>query len=357
MLPRYCSKVDYDLKYEVRVCCGFIPLNLQLLVMYLGFLLMIVSRIALVALVYVVCRETQTRISLWEDGPNLITPLCVELHHLTVFTVYLVNQRVQEKKKSIVIIEKLKRWNMVISFLLFSFSEVFLILLQFPQRYRRAIRSLTKEKDKGDERFKSFYLFYGLNLIEFAVMIYVCDRNTDNLREDAFFTGTSIMSVMYGSIAFFLLSGVFFCLYHSPLLHPDSLKQRVEYKGRVSWWMFGQHPQCGVAMETDRVGDMAVTLNKGYIKLDQVVEEQVDHGDIDAAAVSVHIIHGEVEDLIPVSKGDIGNYDDRLLKDLGHQVDKDDENTDHVEISHHIGNEEGIGDQNAISSDFIELNH
>ena len=129
-----------------------------------------------------------------------------------------------------------------------------------------------QRKDSGDERFKSFYLFYILDLMEFALMTFLLHSNYHNLQEVGVFNGTSLVSVMYGSIACFLLSGVFFCLYHSPILHPDSLKQRVSYKQREGVWMFGELPQCGAVSQRDTVGDIKVSL-KVHIKLDNNIEQ------------------------------------------------------------------------------------
>ena len=263
---RYCSRVSYDLVKEVKVC-GLIPVNLQLSVLYLGFLLTIVSRITLIALLYVYCLMRDLTLRPAEDFPNMVTPLCVEAHHLVIFVIYLVNQRLTETNKSLIIIEKLQRLNMFVSFLFFSFSEVFLILLQFPQRYRRAIRARSKEQDKGDERLQSFYLLYVLNLLEFiafTVVLYKSDifgstkdsdsENSQRLAKakalQEFLSREIMLRGAYFSIACYLLAAVFFILYHSPWLHPDRLKKRASYKSS-DVTIYGKTPYCAI-IETDK---------------------------------------------------------------------------------------------------------
>ena len=255
---RYCSRVSYDLVKEVKVC-GLIPVNLQLSVLYLGFLLTIVSRITLIALLYVFCLMRNLTLKPAEDFPNMVTPLCVEAHHLVMFIIYLINQRLTETNKSVIIIEKLQRLNMFVSFLLFSFSEVFLILLQFPQRYRRAIRARSKEQDKGDERLKSFYLLYVLNLLEFiafTVVLYKSDifGSTKDSDSQTYEKAKRIQKVLthkimlrgaYFSIACYLLAAVFFIFYHSPWLHPDRLKKRASYKSS-DVTIYGKTPYCAI---------------------------------------------------------------------------------------------------------------
>ena len=247
---RYASKVSYDLVKEIRVC-RVIPINLQLMVMYLGFLFAIVSRITLVALLYVFCTKKKLTLKPWKihEFPNLVTPLCVEAHHMVMFLIYLINQRVAETNKSLVIIEKLRRLNMIVSFFFFSFSEVFLTLLQFPQRYRRAIRSRVKELDKGDERYRAFYLLYLFNLLEFIAVILIFSQSTTEEEELEVLTHDRIMRFAYLSIAGYVLSAVFFMFYHSPLLHPDSLKERAAYK-TSDFTIFGKTPYCEKTFST-----------------------------------------------------------------------------------------------------------
>ena len=255
---RYCSRPSYDLVKEVRVF-RVIPINLQLMFLYLGFLLTIISRLSLVAMFYIYCLKNKLTLkpSYSENFPNLVTPLCVEAHHMVMFVIYLINQRLAETNKSLIIIEKLRRLNMLVSFFFFSFSEVFLILLQFPQRYRRAIRSRSKERDTGDERYKTFYLLYTFNLLEFIAVIILFSKNNifDSTQEEAacstrlavirgVFTHDRMMRGAYFSLICYLFSAAFFMFYHSPLLHPDSLKQRANYK-TSDFTIYGKAPYCG----------------------------------------------------------------------------------------------------------------
>lgn len=243
---RYCARVEFDLIRDFRVC-GCIKINMQLSVLYLAFLFMITSRILLVALFYNFTKAMEPHWSLkvTSSGPNILTPLCVEVHHLIIFTLYLINQRLTEADKSLAIIEKLGRWNMVISFLLSSFSEVFLILLHFPKRYRRAIRTHNKEKDKGDDRFLSFYLIYSVNLAEFLLFGFLLHSYSGDLEKSRPLTGRDMLNITWGGVGGYVLSGLFFGLYHSPLLHPDKLKQRTGYKVASSTRLWGMEQMCG----------------------------------------------------------------------------------------------------------------
>ncbi|KAL5255647.1 hypothetical protein ACHWQZ_G011028 [Mnemiopsis leidyi] len=282
---RYCSRVSFDLVMEVEVC-GLIPVNLQLTVLYLGFLLIIVSRITLIALLYVFCLMRDLTLKPAENFPNMVTPLCVEAHHLVIFVIYLINQRLTETNKSLIIIEKLQRLNMFVSFLFFSFSEVFLILLQFPQRYRRAIRARSKELDKGDERFKSFYFLYIFNLLEFIAFTVVLSKSdifgstkdspTSTRIEQArkiqrVLTHDRMLRGAYSSIACYLLAAVFFISYHSPWLHPDRLKKRASYKS-ADVTIYGKTPYCA-RTDTDKCKVPKLPKMSGCV-MSSAVQEQ-----------------------------------------------------------------------------------
>ena len=260
---RFSSKIDFDMmKY---VSC-FLKVNIQVVVLYMSYFLMMSSRIILIGLLYRFCQEIPFKIL---QDINILPVILIEIHHFITFISYYVNNFFYRKNKAIRIIEELPFFNLAASFYIFSFSEVFIILLQFPVRYRRAIRLSVKPKDVTDHRFLSFYLMYGFNLIEIVT-----------LRVLIWFYGYTRLSWI-GTVCMmlYLFSGVFFSLYFSRFLHPDKLKVRHPYKlvrsevpscegdsvtlSLFSYVQFGRFTKCRKAK--DKAKGIINPLNNGAI--------------------------------------------------------------------------------------------
>eukprot|EP00116_Pleurobrachia_bachei_P005073 sb/3465335/ len=178
---RYCDRLsfDYTLKLTCCLCCSFIKVSIDLGTLYLGYLLMISSRLLMLCCIYILTEPEGDSSKL-----NYIPGICVLAHHAIILTIYLLNQIHYEKRKSVIVTHYMSPHNIFFSFLFFSFSEVFLILLAFPESYRGAI--VKKNKDKAslktlDERWYSFAGLYCLFLAEATSFLVIVEIQADDM--------------------------------------------------------------------------------------------------------------------------------------------------------------------------------
>ena len=160
---RFSEKIEYDLELKVELCNLKFPI--QLIVLYLGYLLMITARITFIALLYFMCSEFGLTVKLREESPNLASVLIIEAHHILIFICYIAYNSREQRNPSVKVVEALPWYHSVLSFYIFSFSETFIVLLDFPVRWRRAIRLKAKEKDSGNVRY--YYIKQGFEHIFF----------------------------------------------------------------------------------------------------------------------------------------------------------------------------------------------
>lgn len=204
---RFAEVNEYDMKMSWSV---------QIIPLFIGYLLLYISRVSILALNYHCFIKENSKIGFY-------TLISVEAHHLLIFSIYILfsyskmfDHATVEKRRS--------AWVLLPTLYILSFTEVFVVNLRFPVRSIGLIMNSTPGKPLGHRSRKVFSCLYLLFCVEMVCIIIFHHSGPDSATED-------ILSTMsYLSLVLFIMSTALFSFYFHSCINPDARKERFGHK-------------------------------------------------------------------------------------------------------------------------------
>ena len=141
---RFASCTDYDLLLSAPCCSNTCMFPVQQFLLYISYLTMVIGRMMFILSLYLyfgradATRQFRQSVS-QQYGPVILVAVVLEVHHLIVLIGNLINRYITINNPKIKVVNKIKFTSAVMSYYIASLSEVFVILLQFPASYLRAV--------------------------------------------------------------------------------------------------------------------------------------------------------------------------------------------------------------------------
>ena len=215
---RFSEAEEYDF---------LLPCKIQIIVLFIAYLSLYISRIFMIALLYYLCRTFD-----YSTAVNYLPVIIGESHHLMITIVYLVYTVKDNAFADIKIIYRRPLYQLIPIFYVLSFTEVFVINLRFPVHSVGLHLVRVQCKPLGHRSTKTFFTFFTLFGLELGILMNAFVVKI--LNEETFdkFSREHVMG--YTSILLYFLSVSLFVLYFSKLLNPDKIKRKALHKSYIT---------------------------------------------------------------------------------------------------------------------------